>query len=173
MTPYVFFAIIGYLSGSILFARIVPKQLRGVDVVRLSDDGNPGTANAIGIRRPRRWEHRAFPGSSAKGFVPVYLAAQRLDTAPDARVSARCWPRPFWGTRSPSIGGGKRRRQGDRRVLRRAFGDSAAERPRSGAGGAVFAVLPHHRRLSEFLSVDRDVPAFESHHAVLSARARA
>ena len=80
MTPYVFFAIIGYLSGSILFARIVPKHLRGVDVVRLSDDGNPGTANAFAFAGPVVGSIVLFL-ELAKGFAPVYLAAQRLDTA--------------------------------------------------------------------------------------------
>ena len=108
MTPYVFFAIIGYLSGSILFARIVPKQLRGVDVVRLSDDGNPGTANAFAFAGP-------VVGSSvlilelAKGFAPVYHAAQRLDTANiafslvlAAPVLGHAFP-VYWGFK----GGGK------------------------------------------------------------------
>ncbi len=108
MTPYVFFAIIGYLSGSILFARIVPKQLRGVDVVRLSDDGNPGTANAFAFAGPVVGSIVLFL-ELAKGFVPVYLAAQRLDTANlafslvlAAPVLGHAFP-AYWGFK----GGGK------------------------------------------------------------------
>lgn len=37
----------GFLLGGILFSYHIPKALCGVDVVALSRDGNPGTANAM------------------------------------------------------------------------------------------------------------------------------
>lgn len=47
MERYYFFILFGYLSGSILFARILPKYLRHIDICALSDDGNPGVFNAF------------------------------------------------------------------------------------------------------------------------------
>ena len=41
------FVLSGFLLGSILFSYHLPKALCGVDVVTLSHDGNPGTANAM------------------------------------------------------------------------------------------------------------------------------
>ena len=43
----VLFSIIGFLSGGILFSYHIPKMLKKVDVVALSPDHNPGTANAM------------------------------------------------------------------------------------------------------------------------------
>lgn len=40
------FSLIGYLAGSILFAKIFVSMMGHVDVESRSDDGNPGTANA-------------------------------------------------------------------------------------------------------------------------------
>lgn len=40
-------ALAGYLLGSILFCKIIPKLVRGIDVAALSDDNNPGTANTF------------------------------------------------------------------------------------------------------------------------------
>lgn len=44
---YYFYVIMGFLSGSILFGRLVPMLLKGVDVQETSEDGNPGTFNAF------------------------------------------------------------------------------------------------------------------------------
>ena len=35
--------IVGILCGSVLFSRYLPKWIKKVDVVALSDDHNPGT----------------------------------------------------------------------------------------------------------------------------------
>ena len=43
----IFFSIVGYLSGSILYAYWIPKILFQKDICALSPDGNPGTANAF------------------------------------------------------------------------------------------------------------------------------
>ena len=39
---YFFYVIMGFLSGSILFGRLIPMIFRGVDVQTESEDGNPG-----------------------------------------------------------------------------------------------------------------------------------
>lgn len=44
------FTVFGYLSGSILFARVY-GALFGKDLISNSTDGNPGTSNAFYIRR--------------------------------------------------------------------------------------------------------------------------
>lgn len=63
----------GILCGSILFSRYLPKWIKKVDIVALSDDHNPGTANAI--------QHAGIPvgllcllGDIFKGVLPVHAA---------------------------------------------------------------------------------------------------
>ena len=41
------FILIGYLSGSVLYAKVWGKLLCGIDITQGSADGNPGTANAF------------------------------------------------------------------------------------------------------------------------------
>lgn len=50
---YLIFALIGYLSGSILYSRLLPSYFRNADIREISDDGNPGAGNVFklfGIR---------------------------------------------------------------------------------------------------------------------------
>lgn len=75
---YVFFILMGYLLGSMMFALYLPLLIKRVDVRKVSDDGNPGTANAF--------KHAGvFVGmlviicELGKGFVPVFLARRYLD----------------------------------------------------------------------------------------------
>lgn len=70
---YLFFAMAGYLSGSVLYAYWIPKLICHVDVCRLSADGNPGTANAF--------QYGGLTAGIAvlvmellKGALPVYLS---------------------------------------------------------------------------------------------------
>ena len=44
---YVICVIGGFLLGSVQFCRIIPHAIKKVDVCALSDDGNPGAANAF------------------------------------------------------------------------------------------------------------------------------
>lgn len=77
---YIFFSIAGYISGSVLYASIIPKYLCHVDPAALSDDKNPGTFNAF-----------KYAGKKAgilviimellKGALPVFLASLLLDTS--------------------------------------------------------------------------------------------
>lgn len=66
-----FFMVLGYLSGSILFARLV-SGVMGKEIVDSSKDENPGTANAF--------QYGGFLcgvltllGDLLKGFLPVWL----------------------------------------------------------------------------------------------------
>lgn len=76
--PYLYWSVIGYLSGSILYGYLIPKYINHVDVCSLSEDGNPGTANAF--------KYAGFWAGTAvilcellKAFIPVFLAAKRVD----------------------------------------------------------------------------------------------
>ena len=44
---YILFIIGGFLSGSILFCRIIVKAYKKQDILEVSEDGNPGVFNAI------------------------------------------------------------------------------------------------------------------------------
>ncbi len=64
---------VGLLCGSILFSRYLPKWIKKVDIVALSDDHNPGTANAM--------QYAGIPvgllcllGDIFKGVMPVHIA---------------------------------------------------------------------------------------------------
>ena len=80
ISGYIFFAILGYLSGSILYASIIPKYLFHIDPASLSNDKNPGTFNAF-----------KYAGKKAgipviimellKGIIPVLIASKVLDTS--------------------------------------------------------------------------------------------
>lgn len=71
MESRIFFTVIGYLSGSILSARVFARLLGKPEILEHSKDGNPGTANAF--------QYGGFLcgtltllGDLAKGFLPVY-----------------------------------------------------------------------------------------------------
>lgn len=76
---YLFYMLLGYLSGSILFGSEIPRIMKGVDVREESEDGNPGTFNAFvcggvgcGIL--------CLLAELGKGILPVALCSRRLGT---------------------------------------------------------------------------------------------
>lgn len=65
----------GWICGSILFGRALPKWIKGIDVTEVSPDHNPGTANAM--------KYAGVPigilcllGDLLKGAFPVYAAVR-------------------------------------------------------------------------------------------------
>ncbi len=75
---YLFFIIAGYLSGSIMYASLLPRIIRQIDISELSEDGNPGTANAF--------IHAGIPVGILviicellKGALPVWFALRKID----------------------------------------------------------------------------------------------
>ena len=70
----------GILCGSILFSQYLPRLLKKVDITEISDDHNPGTANAM--------KHAGIPvgilcllGDLFKGALPIYIALRlRLES---------------------------------------------------------------------------------------------
>lgn len=75
---YFIFTLTGYISGSILYAYWLPKLIRHIDICELSDDGNPGTANAY-IHGGFFIGTLALMLELAKGFIPVFFSVQCLD----------------------------------------------------------------------------------------------
>lgn len=74
MREFIFFILAGYLLGSIRFGYLLPRWFCHVDVTEVSDDGNPGAANAFkyggavcGIA--------VLLGDLCKGYLPVRAAA--------------------------------------------------------------------------------------------------
>ncbi len=66
-----FFIVVGYLSGSILFARLM-ESVTKKEIVEDSPDQNPGTANAF--MYGGFWcGFITLLGDLAKGFLPVFL----------------------------------------------------------------------------------------------------
>lgn len=77
---YLFYIAAGYLSGSIMYAYLLPKTLKGIDIRKLSDDGNPGTANAF--------KHAGIPVGIfvilcelLKGALPVWFSSRTVNAA--------------------------------------------------------------------------------------------
>lgn len=75
---YLFWILAGYLSGSVMYAYLLPRLIKHIDIRPLSDDGNPGTANAF--------KHAGIPVGICvifcellKGFFPVWLACREVD----------------------------------------------------------------------------------------------
>lgn len=75
---YLFWTLTGYLSGSVLYACLIPRCSRHINICEVSDDGNPGAANVF--------KYAGIPAGLVviclellKAFLPVFLAARRLD----------------------------------------------------------------------------------------------
>ena len=85
MRRALFFTAFGYLTGSILFARLL-AGLTGKEIVAQSKDENPGTANAF--------QYGGFLcgmgtllGDLCKGFLPVWLFLLEPEAAPPLALS--------------------------------------------------------------------------------------
>lgn len=86
MKTALFFSLIGYLSGSILFANLFAKLLHKDDITAQSKDQNPGTANAY--RYGGFWCGTCtLCCELLKGFVPVFLF---LRVVPLAEMDPKC-----------------------------------------------------------------------------------
>lgn len=75
---YFIWTLIGYFSGSILYAYLIPLSMKHINICEISDDGNPGTANAF--------KYAGIPAGCLviclellKAFFPVFMAARRVD----------------------------------------------------------------------------------------------
>ena len=80
MTKTFYYILLGYLSGSVLFAR-VSAGLAGKDILAGSKDGNPGTANAFQLGGFRCGMDTLL-GDLFKGFFPVWLFLRAPESSP-------------------------------------------------------------------------------------------
>lgn len=73
-----FFALIGYAAGSVLYCDLVLRAFRHTDVFRASEDGNPGAHNAFACGG--FWcGVCTLLADLGKGFVPVFLCLRKID----------------------------------------------------------------------------------------------
>lgn len=72
MLGTVMFVIFGYLSGSVLYARVFSRVFRREGMLERSRDRNPGTANAF-LYGGFWCGFLTLLGDLLKGFVPVFL----------------------------------------------------------------------------------------------------
>ena len=70
----------GYFSGSMLFCSLIPKHLKGIDIVAVSPDGNPGAANVF-IHCGWELGLVCLFFDMLKGFIPVFAAVKLLDAS--------------------------------------------------------------------------------------------
>ncbi len=75
--PVVCFIAAGFVSGSVLYSMVLPRWIKGVDVVALSDDHNPGTANAMKYAG-KLVGTLCLICDLGKAFFPVWIAARFL-----------------------------------------------------------------------------------------------
>lgn len=73
------FILLAYVSGGVMYSRLLPRLFCRVDVQGESDDGNPGAANAVKLAG---WRVGlcCLALDLAKGFVPVYAVGRIMGT---------------------------------------------------------------------------------------------
>lgn len=95
---YLFYMVMGFCLGSILFAYEIPRMVKHVDIRQISEDGNPGTFNAFAAAGVG-WGILVLLAELLKGFFPVYLCSKRAGAGfPAICGSAGCacvWAMPF------------------------------------------------------------------------------
>jgi glycerol-3-phosphate acyltransferase PlsY len=96
---------LAYLAGSINFAILISRQVKGIDIRSLGNE-NPGTAN-VGREVGRGWAALVFAGDLIKGLAPLILAKTFFfpgDNYADyfallltgmAAITGHCWPLYF------------------------------------------------------------------------------
>lgn len=73
------FILVAYVSGGVMYSRLLPRIICRVDVQEKSDDGNPGAANAVKLAG---WRVGlcCLALDLAKGFLPAYAAVRIMGT---------------------------------------------------------------------------------------------
>lgn len=69
----IWISVIGFLSGSVLYAKLIPRLMCKVDIRQVSEDGNPGTANVFKYCGKKCGILTSIL-EFAKGFFPVALS---------------------------------------------------------------------------------------------------
>lgn len=108
---YLFYGLLGYLSGSVLYSYYLPLWLKKVDVTADTPDGNPGAFNCIA---KAGWPIGllALACDFLKGMLPVLLASRALGVnhwafalVAAAPVAGHAWPlfRRFRGGKAITV----------------------------------------------------------------------
>lgn len=91
MRDYLFWSVLGYLSGSVMYAYWIARIFGKKDIIFLSKDHNPGVANTFMITGIPLGM-LALLCELLKGALPVYTAARFLNTARPAFAAVICAP---------------------------------------------------------------------------------
>lgn len=75
---YLFYIMLGYLSGSVLYAYWLPRKIYHIDICALSEDGNPGTFNVF-QQCGQLMGILVLLLEIGKAFIPVHMAMDALD----------------------------------------------------------------------------------------------
>ena len=84
-----FFILVGYLSGSILYAYLLPKYICHIDIMKDSDDHNPGTFNAFALAGTQVGI-LVIALELLKGFLPIWLASYSGYKKMDVCICSLC-----------------------------------------------------------------------------------
>ncbi len=88
---WLLYAAIGFLSGSVLFCKIIPLYILNTDICNISKDHNPGAANVF-INCGVFWGLICLSLDLLKGYIPVYLAIKHLDPTNPMFAVVMCAP---------------------------------------------------------------------------------
>lgn len=72
------YILVGFLSGSIMFCKLIPQYVLGIDICSVSPDQNPGAMNVF-IHCGRFWGFICLILDILKGYIPIFLAIRHLD----------------------------------------------------------------------------------------------
>jgi len=75
---WISFIIGGFLLGSVLFSKTIPKIAVGKNICELGSDGNPGAANVF-MKCGKKLGAVCLAADMLKGFLPAFLAFLFLD----------------------------------------------------------------------------------------------
>ena len=75
---WISFIVGGFLLGSVLFSKTIPKIAVGKNICELGSDGNPGAANVF-MKCGKRLGAICLAADMLKGFLPAFLAFLFLD----------------------------------------------------------------------------------------------
>ena len=76
------FILLGFLSGSILYSQYLPWHFKRINIMEISEDHNPGTANVM-RSRAYLWGSCVSSVILGKGLCRVFLARHRFVKAQD------------------------------------------------------------------------------------------
>lgn len=107
LIEFIFYILLGYFSGGLMFGYVIPKVIKGIDVRSMSSDGNPGTANAF-------FYGGAVCGIAVllcdvlKGLLPVHWALKCLGPEKLGMGVALVMAAPVAGHAFPLLGDGRK-----------------------------------------------------------------